>query len=640
MRRALKIVAWVAGIFVGLVVIAGGALYAYVSSEHFRTRVAQYLGDYSGRKTTIADIQIRWGSTAQVRMSGVEIGNVAWGKAPHMLKAEAVDLDIRLWPLLRGDVVLPRLVLRKPDVQVEFNDKELSNWSFQESPVVATAGEAVKPESRGETPLIGKLEITEGKLGYRDTKRKLTLDGTVTTATGKAGEDPVAELTLNGTLENQKLALKFVGGSALMLRDSKTPYPVDLDVAFGGTKLKLKGTLLDPFQWKGANVELSLAGPDLSEVFPLLGIPAPPTPPYQVSGKLDSQGGVWRFTETKWKVGQSDLTGEVVVDRRKKPGLVTAKLISQRLIFADLAPLVGAPPGQSGRGPMSPRQAQTQQQLEASGDLFPNVPLRIERLRAMNMDVTLDAKRVVAPAYLPVQALAFRVVVDNGRATAKPLTLALVGGGTIAGELVMDARSDNPRVSANLQLQKVELKTFFRESKHFDTTQGLIQGRVNLAGHGRSLAQVMNSADGHIALAMGGGSVSSLTVSLAGLQIADALALFITGDKRIPILCAVGRLNFQRGIVTFDRTLVDTEKSVLKVTGQVALPPQTLKIDVDADVKRFDLLDLHGSVGVEGKLRDPKVTLGRVIPIPTPVIGTAKTVDCPALTAQMMAAAP
>lgn len=638
MRRALKILAWVTGILLGILVIAGGALYAYVSSEHFRARVADYFSDYSGRKTRIADIQVKWGSTAHVRMTNVEIANAEWGKAPHMLKAEFVDFDLRLWPLLRGDIVLPRLVLRKPEVQVEINDKEVSNWSFQASPVVATAGEAVKPETRDETPLIGKLEVTEGRLGYRDSKRKLTLDGTVTTATGKAGEDPVAELSLKGTLENQPLTLKFVGGSALALRDSKTPYPVDLDVAFGATKLKLKGTLLDPFQWKGANVQLTMSGPDLSDIYPLLGIPGPPTPPYQVNGRLEAQAGVWHFTDTKWRVGQSNLTGEVVVDRRKKPGHLTAKLVAQHLYFPDLAPLVGAPPGPT--TPMSPKQAATQQQLEATGDLFPNVPLRIEKLRAMNMDVTLDAKRVAAPPYLPVQALAFRVVVDNGRATAKPLTLVLIGGGTIAGEMAMDARSDVPRVTANLQMQKIELKTFFRESKHFDTTQGTIQGRVRLAGNGRSLAQVMNSADGYIALAMGGGSVSSLTVSLAGLQIADALALYITGDKRIPILCAVSRLNFQRGVVTFDRTLLDTQKSILKVTGHVALPPQTLKIDIDADVKKFDLLDLHGSVGVEGKLRDPKVTLGRVIPIPTPVIGTAKDLDCPALTAQLLAAQP
>ena len=66
-----------------------------------------------------------------------------------------------------------------------------------------------------------------------------------------------------------------------------------------------------------------------------------------------------------------------------------------------------------------------------------------------------------------------------------------------------------------------------------------------LSGHGRSLAQVMGGADGHIEAAMSGGSVSDLMVSLAGLQIIDALALYVGGDHRIPMLCALGRLDFR-----------------------------------------------------------------------------------------------
>jgi hypothetical protein len=39
---------------------------------------------------------------------------------------------------------------------------------------------------------------------------------------------------------------------------------------------------------------------------------------------------------------------------------------------------------------------------------------------------------------------------------------------------------------------------------------------------------------------------------------------------------------------------------------------------------------------VTGKIRNPQISLGRVFPIPTPAIGTAKTVNCPALTQQLM----
>ncbi len=636
LRLAAKIAAWTAGVLVSLVVVAAGGLYFFVTSDYFRGEAANYAGAYTGRKTHIAKVTIDWGTTAHVHLSGVEIANPAWAKGgDHMLKAAGVDFELRLWPLLKGDLVLSSLKLDKPEVFVETGENEQSNWSFSESPVTVGAAKALAPSDRFQMPLIGKIEVSEGKLSYRDPKRKLELDGAISTATGKAGDDPQAELSLKGKLEGQPLTVKFVGGSALMLRDTTQPYPVDLDVAFGATKLKLKGTLQDPFLWTGPNVQLSISGPNMSEIYPLLGIPGPPTPPYQITGKLEGEPGVWRFTQTKWRVGRSDLTGDVVVDQRKKPTLLTAKLVSQSLYFADLAPLVGLPPGPSGSAPMSAQQAATQQQLEATGDLFPSVPLHMEKLRAMNMDVTLDAKKVIAPSYLPVQALSFRVLIDNGRATVKPLTLAVLGGGTVAGEMGIDARTDNPRVSAALRVTDVELKNFFRESRYFDTTQGKVQGRVNLAGNGKSLAQVMSGADGHVEVAMGGGSVSSLMVSLAGLQIFDALVLYVVGDNRIPIACALGRMNFQKGNIVFDRTLLDTQKSVLHVNGQVSLPRQVVQIEVKSDRKSFDLLDLHGPVVVEGKLRDPKVSLRRVVPIPTPVFGNAKGIACEQVTREL-----
>ncbi len=635
MKRMAKILGWVAGILLSLVMVVVGGLYLFVTSDYLRGQLEGRASDFTGRKTRIAHISIDWGTTSNVRLDGVEMANAQWGKAPHMLKVEQVDFDISLWPLLKGDLVLPRLVLRKPELEIEVGDKEQLNWSMSETPVATGAAKALEPDNRYDTPLIGLLEITDGKLAYRDTKRKLELDGAVTTATGKAGDQPQAELSLKGKLEGQPLEVRFVGGSVLALRDTEQPYPLDLDIGFGATKLKAKGTVQDPFKWTGANVDLTLSGPNMSDIYPLLGIPGPPTPPYTITGKLEREPGVWKFVRSKWRVGESDLTGEVTIDERKKPEFLTAKLVSQKLVFEDLAPLIGLPPARKTN--VSAKQAQTQQQLEASGDLFPNVPLNIEKLRAMNMDVTLDAKKVIAPPWLPVQALAFRVVILNGVATVKPLTMSVFGGGTIQGELVMDARTDTPKVRANLRAGDIEFKNFFRESRYFDATQGKIQGRLALAGNGRSLAQVMGTADGHVALALGGGSVSSLMVSLAGLQIFDALILYVAGDNRIPIKCAMGRLNFQQGTVAFDRTLLDTQKSVLYVQGQASLKSQTVKAEIDAHRKGFDLLDLHGTVRVEGKLRNPQVGLGRVFPLPTPVIGTAKDVACADLTNQLLA---
>lgn len=633
MKRFAKILGWTFGVLVVLVGVAVGGGYLYLTSTDFRSIVESEASSFSDRKTSIEKVSIDWSTVPHVHLSGVQVANADWAKTDSMLKADEVDFTIRLWPLLKGDIVLPRLTLQKPEVIVEKGGPhDELNWSFGESSG-GTAAEAVKPKNRFQTRLIGRLEVSEGKITYQDPKRKLSLDGTISTAMGKAGRQPQAELKLKGKLENQPLTVNFTGGSAIMLRDTREPYPIDLEVAFGATRLIAKGQVADPFQWADPDVDLVLSGPNLDQIYPLLGIPGPPTAPYRISGKLERDPGVWKFVQTRWHVGDSDLSGDITVDERKKPEFLTAKLVSNNLAFKDLAPLIGAAPSS---GTVNQQQAQTQQQLRARGELFPNIPLHVEKLRAMNMDVTLDARKVVAPDYLPVRALSFRVLVNNGVAKVNPIKLALIGSGSITGELGLDARTDTPKVHANLAGIGIELKTFFRNSRFFDTTQGGVQGRVNLVGTGRSLAHVMGTATGDVELALTGGSVSSLMVSAAGLQLFDALILYVTGDHRIPILCAAGRMNFQNGTVTFDRTLLDTQKSILHVNGTVGLQNQAVNVEVKADPKSFDLLDLHGPVSVTGKIRNPHISLGRVFPIPTPTIGTAKTVNCPALTQQLL----
>ena len=210
MTRSLKILGWTAGILLALVVVAIGTVYFYVTSDDFRTRLEGHASALAGRKTTIGDISIDWGWTPHVHLSGVEFANAKWAKEPHMLKAERIDFEIRPWPLLKGDLVLPSVVLRKPEVMVEKGDNDRLNWELGEAPAAASAAkEAIEPDNRFETPLIGRLEVTDGKLSYRDPKRKLELDGTVSTAMGKAGEQPQAEFELKGKLEGRPLTLRF-----------------------------------------------------------------------------------------------------------------------------------------------------------------------------------------------------------------------------------------------------------------------------------------------------------------------------------------------------------------------------------------------------------------------------------------------
>jgi uncharacterized protein involved in outer membrane biogenesis len=634
MRRALKILGWTLGVLVVSIGAAGLFAYYFVTSDYLRNRLESEGDKASGRVTKIGKLAVDWGWTTHFHIEQVQIANADWGKAPQMFSADEIECEIRLWPLVHGNIELPRLRLVRPALSIEKNDKDELNWSFEEAPATTAAAKAVTPAHRQQTPLIGRLEIVDGKLAYRDAKRKLALDGTVNTAMGQAGDDsPQARLSLKGNLENQPLSLHFVGGSVIMLRDTQTPYPVDLDIHYGDTHLTVKGKLQDPMEFKGANVTLALTGQDLAQIYPLLGIPGPPTPPYQIEGQLDRSGQTWRVDSMKWHVGDSDLAGSLTLDEGVKPGKLTAKLTSQNLVFADLAPLIGASPGKGGTP--SDEQKKTEDRLREKGELFPDVPLHVERLRAMTMDVSLDAKKVVAPDYLPVNTLFFHVVIEDGKATVKPLKMSF-GGGTVEGALSIDAKPDTPKVDTDLKLEQIALAEFFRNTRFFDTTEGKLNGRIALAGEGKSLAAVMGSSNGDIVMAMGGGSISDLMISAADLQIASALALYITGDHRIPVRCIVSRLDFKQGIVAFDQTLLDTTRSVLHVDGDVNLGDQATNMKISSDPKKWDLLDLHAPVLLNGKIRDPHISIGRKIPIPLPDFGGAKDAPCDQLTRNIL----
>ena len=115
---------------------------------------------------------------------------------------------------------------------------------------------------------------------------------------------------------------------------------------------------------------------------------------------------------------------------------------------------------------------------------------------------------------------------------------------------------------------------------------------------------------------------------LAGLDITEALALYIGDDARVPIRCAAGPINLTNGVGKFDRIIMDTTDSVLYITGEANLRKQTLKMDIFADAKDFSILDMDAPVHLEGKIRSPEISIGKGVPIPIIEPGDAEDVNC------------
>ena len=113
MKRFAKILGWTLGVLIVLVGVAVAGGYYYLTSSDFRSIVERQASSFSGRKTKIEEVTIDWSMSPHVHVAGLKVANADWAKTDHMLKADEVDFTIRLWPLLKGDIVLPHLTLQQ-----------------------------------------------------------------------------------------------------------------------------------------------------------------------------------------------------------------------------------------------------------------------------------------------------------------------------------------------------------------------------------------------------------------------------------------------------------------------------------------------------------------------------------------------
>ena len=181
-----------------------------------------------------------------------------------------------------------------------------------------------------------------------------------------------------GTYAAQPITGRLVGGALLSMRDAKNPWPVELNLANGPTRVALDGTLQDPLAFQGANVRLRFSGPDMGLLEPLVGFPISRTVAYQISGKLDLQGfDNIRFTDFEGRLGNSDVAGTI----EEQPGcrerewqakpVVTMDLRSNEVDLADLNGFIGGTPGRTNTAEATPEERREVAKAQCQSETVP-----------------------------------------------------------------------------------------------------------------------------------------------------------------------------------------------------------------------------------------------------------------------------
>jgi len=575
---------WLTGLAT-LVLLIGAGVYVFEWNS-LREPIAKRVERATGRSFAInGNLDVRLSLVPRITAEGLVIGNAPWAREPSMAEIGRVDFTVDALALWRGRVVLPEVNLSGSRILLEKNTDGAANWDF----------DTEKKDEKRELPSIGALTLDRAYFGYRDLAIKTDFGTNVSTIPADQKNAGMWKVTGRGRIKGMQATIDGVVGSVLALASAENPYPVNVRAVLGTTKARVNGALIDPLHLKGEDLNFELEGADLAQLFPILGVPLPPTPPYKLSGHLNHSGNVWIFRKFAGRVGNSDLAGDFAVDRGQKPQLITANLVSRKLDMKDLGGFVGADRGEAKSSPTPP----------PPGRVLPQEPFSLEKLRVANADVKFRGERVLT-GKLPMEKMTATLKLLDGVLTLEPLNFG-VAGGNLVSQIKMDARQPVIKTRADIGVRRVRLEKLFPGFKLSQANAGVITGRAKIDTAGNSVAKMLAEADGDAALMMEGGSVSELLVRLINLDVANAIPVFLTGDKQLPVRCMVTHLKGVDGDFKVQTLVLDTGKAVVTGSGGVNFVNESLNLKLVSKSKGFSLVALRGPINISGTFKNPNV---------------------------------
>jgi uncharacterized protein involved in outer membrane biogenesis len=610
-------------IVVAAVIVAVALAIAFFDWNSLRGPLARAISARIERPVSIGGLQAALITPhPRVRVTGLTIGNPDWAGGGQMVSINRLDLQVRWWPLLRGELVLPRVVVSHPQLKLFRGADGRANWIFGNG--LATPQQKNQPMR---LPLVRRLLIESGKLNATDQIRKLTFDGTLAASAAAGHENTAFQLKGKGELNRKPFELTVTGGPLIWVESHK-PYPFDVQMRAADIRARARGVLPKPLDLGDLDVTLSVNGNDLADGYYLTGIALPNTPPYSMSGHLKRTGMTFELSDLQGTLGGSDIHGRATVKVATGHPIVNADLESRSLNLADTGPAFGgtAPtPAEEAHAATATghpekgaaehavttavRQGVTPGATQAASHdryLMPTARLQVDRLQGMDATLHYRAQEVKAQS-LPLRAVDAQVRLKDSVLHIDPFAVTMPEG-RLTGSAAINASGPLPTEEIDVRLTNVKLDQFHLKGASTPPLQGTLVGRLKMHGSGDSVHAFASSANGTLSMVVPHAEIEQSMAELTGINVVHALGLMATkDDKQTPVRCGIADFAAHDGVAVVKQVVFDTNVVLLTGSGDINLHDEKIDVALHGRPKKFRIGVLHTPVLIGGTLRHPAI---------------------------------
>ncbi|MBB4208083.1 AsmA family protein [Roseinatronobacter bogoriensis] len=503
------------------------------------------------------------GATAQ----SIQIGNPDWAGDAPMLSAAEMDFGLDVMALIRGDIVVERVVLRDPDLHLIRDAQGRTNWTLTQAEGSGTSEAApsdapseAQPSRQQRGFSLAEARIIGGNLRFEDRQSgtDLRVEG-LEAGLRLPSYAGAAELVASGRMNGQPFQMTAQTENAeRLVSGAVTPITVEATVA--GATLSFAGRAgLEALALEG---QVTTSIPALSPLMQLAGQSGGDISsdflPLGMSGQLTRTADGRVFArDAQFRAGGVRLSGALDL----VPGADLPRLTGQ-LSGAVLDLRSAGATGQSGQG------GQSGQAGGSNG--WSRAPIDADALGLLDAEITL-ALAGLRTDLTTLGRTRLGLTIDRARAVFDLREVAAFGG-QVAGEFVMNNRS-GLSVGGNLRARGIDLLPLLTELADYRRLQGLANADLQFLGVGNTMHDIMNSLRGEGSLAFSQGEI--IGFDLAGML--RNLDMSYMGEGNRTVYQSInGSFTIADGVLRNNDLRLDASRLSVVGQGQVGLGARNL----------------------------------------------------------------
>ena len=549
-----------------LLLLAVGAIAAWLSHADLKPLVEREASAALGRTVTFGSFRVRWGDPLQVDFSDLAIANAPWGSKPQMVRVGKLSAQLEVGPLLRGALHYRQLRMSDVSVVLERDPHGVGNWKFADG-----GGLGLVPKNRTQFPTLIDFAGERGLVTYRTRSGNVLGIRLDRVAIASPGDEAPVQLLASGAYNNVPTRLDATTESFAVLRDAAVPFGARFTLGGPDTDIAFNGTLREPLDFEGARGELSIEARTLDDLIAAMGGKAEADVPLSVAGILVRNGDHWSLAAAKGQLQQSDFSGALALTegRPKQPDDIALDLGFSILDIDAIAAAFGNAKGAT--------------DLDA-------LPLHPEALSAVNATVDVTAS-ILAVAGRKLRTVVLDGRLNGGNITLKELSFAL-GGGRLSASGSLAGKNEDGRLALRARLAKAEIAALARElGATGDEIRGRLEAAASLSMAGPTVGAALKRSNGAAVLLMRDGQVSQ---SLIEQLSTDLRGLFRERQDSVPVSCLLGIVTLKNGIGVISPLRLESDAAVAVGAGKIDLTRDRLDLTVrtERDSTSFFALDI------------------------------------------------